>query len=85
MWCIGHEANQKCAAAGDGTKTPSPSAVWVMVGALYGGGGALLAVTGIAALLIPFLPSTQARSNFAHISSNIQAAAGELFYISNCR
>ncbi|KAL7647636.1 UNVERIFIED_CONTAM: hypothetical protein RMT77_001236 [Armadillidium vulgare] len=79
-WCLGWE-NAECAPVGEsvaGEKSDSPSVVWVMVGAVYGGGAALLGVTGIAGMLTPFLPSTQARSAFAHVSSNIQAAAVSL-------
>ncbi|KAK4317016.1 hypothetical protein Pmani_011877 [Petrolisthes manimaculis] len=85
-WCVGGEVRgdqqQRCAAvgqsAGEGHHGALPSAVWVMVGALYGGGGALLGVTGVAALVVPFLPTTQARAALAHVSANIQAAAVSL-------
>ena len=79
-WCMGSLSDQECAAIGQGIRDTSgalPSAVWVMVGAVYGGGGALLAVTGLAALLTPILPTTHARAALAHVAGNIQAAAGE--------
>ncbi|CAL4220222.1 unnamed protein product, partial [Meganyctiphanes norvegica] len=77
-WCVGGVGEQRCAAVGQGVGQDTgalPSAVWVMVGALYGGGGALLAVTGLAAVLTPLLPTTQARAAMAHVAGNIQAAA----------
>ena len=79
-WCRGGLNDQRCAAVGQGVENADgalPSAVWVMVGAVYGGGGALLAVTGLAALLTPILPTTHARAALAHVAGNIQAAAGE--------
>lgn len=79
-WCRGGLNDQRCAAVGQGVGDADgalPSAVWVMVGAVYGGGGALLAVTGLAALLTPILPTTHARAALAHVAGNIQAAAGE--------
>ncbi|MPC58393.1 hypothetical protein E2C01_052397 [Portunus trituberculatus] len=78
-WCRGGLNDQRCAAVGQGVGDADgalPSAVWVMVGAVYGGGGALLAVTGLAALLTPILPTTHARAALAHVAGNIQAAAG---------
>lgn len=81
-WCRGGLNDQRCAAVGQGVGDADgalPSAVWVMVGAVYGGGGALLAVTGLAALLTPILPTTHARAALAHVAGNIQAAAGEGF------
>ena len=84
-WCYGGEESRQCGAVGESVGNISgatPSAVWVMVGALHGGGGALLAVTGIAAALTPLLPTTHARAAFAHVAGNIQAAAGKIFYTS---
>ncbi|XP_045130742.1 LHFPL tetraspan subfamily member 7 protein-like [Eriocheir sinensis] len=80
-WCRGGLNDQRCAAVGQGVGDADgalPSAVWVMVGAVYGGGGALLAVTGLAALLTPILPTTHARAALAHVAGNIQAAAVSL-------
>ncbi|XP_064106388.1 LHFPL tetraspan subfamily member 7 protein-like [Macrobrachium nipponense] len=80
-WCVGGSEDQLCAAVGQGLgdmEAALPSSVWVMVGALYGGGGALLAVTGLSSLLMPFLPTIHARAALAHVAGNIQAAAVSL-------
>ncbi|KAK7073234.1 hypothetical protein SK128_004245 [Halocaridina rubra] len=77
-WCYGEALVQECAALGQSIgdyEAARPSSVWVMVGALYGGGGALLAVTGLSALIMPIIPTIHTRAAVAHVASNIQAAA----------
>ncbi|CAL4150560.1 unnamed protein product [Meganyctiphanes norvegica] len=80
-WCVGggeQVQQQLCASVGQSVgDVPGalPSAVWVIVGALYGGGGALLAVTGLAATLMPLLSNSQSVFALAQVAGNIQMAA----------